>query len=361
MKRTACTILLCLLIAMPINAMENKKKSDLTEITVIIDPKSAHYLDVHTIVVSGSDSCSIIDAFHSKEIKQIVSPKECTNYLFSTTTHPHKKMIALGYDDKITIYNTETDAFIWRKTISDHGYINFAAFSPFEEALFVKQGNFQIIKYNYLTDTQESMYESESLYHFALHPHKKNILITKRSADLCIHDSDDLTKQITTTKDKSSYNLCEYSADGTTLAVGNQCGIHIKSSDLQKEEFIIDTAGKFKQIKFYREKLILALLSSEIKDEKEYYAMEYCDIKNKLIIHTTHLEFDPIWDFDFSPDGKKILFVADYKCIIMPLPIELFKEDIFMYWILKHYQKNNSEVEIPYDIIQYIFSLFFKQ
>jgi len=341
----ASGLLLSLFTAVTINAMEI----------------SAQYITTDRVLISNRNYCSIVDPFHNKEIKQLLKPENCTHF-YSQAIHPNKKRIALGYDGVVSIYNIETDK-VERKRTEENWYAHYCAFNPLDnETIFIfykRDERSMLVKYNYFADKKEGVEWIYRMGCFSLHPFKNHLLLTQNYDSLQIRDTNDLPSRIAKQETEDSYSFSTYSSDGKLIALNNQLNIVIKTHDLQECKLALSQKTGleyYKQIKFFPHKSLLVILSVIRFEHSEFCFIHYCDIPTNTRLHTTTLfEYAPIYAFDFSPDKTKLLLTLGDKCIVMPLPIEIFKEEIFRFWILKNYQKDT--IAIRDELIKYIMAL----
>ncbi len=272
------------------SSMENTKKEIITEIAAIQRPRFAQYLTEDRVVITGENGCSIVNPMTNKEIKKI-----STIGCFHLSINPHKTKIALSQDNAtVTIYDILTGTNEWSKT--KKGRISYAAFSPYDESIFILYTNRlnKLKKYNYLTNERNGRYINDDLYSF-------------------------------------------FTLSRPRLTSSNE---------------------RFEQITFYNQNSILATLSQNYKKSWiEYWNLKTQTLIHKHSLPSkinNGLAFSPDKTKVLITLSDKCIILPVPDEVIKEHNNIIKEKMLFPSWILKNYQLKNPQMQVPDDIMRYI-------
>jgi hypothetical protein len=366
---------------------KEKKAKILTEITCIKDPFTAHYLTENRILINGKNGCSIVDPTTNTEIKRIF---DSTGWASQIALHPHKTKFALSAyhypsnhthpndaRQKITIYNTQT--YEVEHTIDwDHATTESMCFSPLDDTLAVCESDINVILYNYKKNTTTIINvpeaKNESQTHgnyyspiFAFHPTQPFICLAWQTA--YIHDLTTSTNKAMT-KTSEYHTFCEYSSDGSFIALGTNYKINCIKPD-QLPHFTAatriysnfdaknDLDAFFGMAIHPNGNVLVTLARSTYRASNIFDLLQYWDINTKKCIATKNLRLisrDYSSPISISSSGNTLLIVMNNTCFEFKIPFKVIYQDItkkefpFLLFLLKNYTNSCTDVEIPQDI-----------
>jgi hypothetical protein len=373
---------------------KEKKSKILKEITVVQKPQYAQYLANNHIVVAGENGCSIINPQTNTEIKKI---NDCENPTLAT--HPNKKLFALFYENRIDIYDTEKNDFIWSKTVEGSfekemdpfDIIRSVTFAPHDTTIALIITHFQqyqhyirlcgpksyhIKQYDYLTDKSSNFHHPYNDYPpiIAFNPmHNEICVVDSISASFHQSNSDIVFSE--NTKYIDNYGryikrLWQYNSDGSYIAqVDYQNEIFIINlQDLNQYESFkkknTEKYGKsheaFKNILFYSNSVLAIISTLYIYQQKKFChtLLSYFDIHTKELIHESELldASAEQHDFSFNPAKTEVVIALQDRCVILPVPFKVIYKDItkksffYLLFLLKNYTSQCDDIEIPHDV-----------
>jgi len=365
-----------------------RQEKILQEITVIKEPYFAQYLKKDRAVIVHKHGCSIVNPITNEEVIKI----DNDHYRSRTqlpVLHPDKKKMALCYSKIIKIYDTNTGNQEWSAT--ENNAIYSATFSPLENTVFLVCNEYRnvrcssdggaikddlatinsrgiIIKHDYITNERSEIYKGSFFYPVALHPTQNIMCAGNDKNEIFLYHLDNLKEPWKTGKlENTLAEKYQWNCDGSFIMASGGNDIYIVDSNLT--DFYSCFKGDFRKRILNQDSTILATLSI-IKLKKEhakFYIIKYWDIATQKCIYTAKVvkKEKESWavssdrDLSFSPDGTELMIVLEDKCMIVPVPFEVYKKKaIFITWILKNYQYNNPE--IPHDVIQYIMTTLYQ-
>jgi hypothetical protein len=377
---------------------KKEKPNDLTTITCIKQPRYAQYLTDNRVVIAGEDGCSIVDPTTNKEIKRISDIR--TQHL---AIHPNKKLFALCYNspniykNSVSIYDIEKNDFIWSQIIDRNDFlwpqitdrkIEFATFSPHDTTIFLILPNYYIgghaiRKYNYAMNNNSRHENIDLQYNIRLpiitfNPTQNEMCAIHATLAVTFHEPDVVTtvepKIKTEGSDYKYKEFCQYSPNGSYIAMGQQNKIYIVERNTISEKPIIDKttpyltifSGWIDKILFYSNSVLAALsthtthtiVTPNTPKLNEYHnTLYYWDIHTKQLIHIDELlDISKKYDFSFSPDKTKVIIALTDKCIELPVPFNVIyknitkKEFLYLLFLLKNYTSQCDDIEMPQDI-----------
>jgi WD40 repeat protein len=349
------------------NATENKKilsvenKLDIIkEITAIKDPYSVRSFGKDRAVVLAEDKCSIVDLVENKEIQEICSIKD--GFYRKLKFYFHNQRVLLSSGGVAVLYPEE-----WHTIEQDS--IRSVTFSPHEEALYFcyKNQRKSITKYNYVTCKRESILFDKGCYAIAMHP-KEKIMCAANVGSISLHNIDNLDLKKIILVPTGICFFCEYSPDGSYIAVGDGDDILIVDPNKDEDDdcwtyLKHQKHESLKKMVFHPKIAVLAALFDSVTNVGVKRILYCWDIKMQHIIYTSQLNSpsdlnsDDAYDFDFSCDGSEFIIVAKDKCIRAKMPFEvIYQSDTkkeFPYHLFLLQQLVNKQQDVPKEIEQY--------
>lgn len=361
------------------NNKENKSNI-LAEITCIKNPLYAQYLYNGNVVITNGMCVNIIDPKTNREIKPI---NDCKYQ--SLAMHPNRKLFALSEFRWIRIYDIEKNDFIWTKKIDRQ--ISSIVFSPHNTTIFLvypfypSRSRHTITECNYALNNENNAKEKNLTLEYntqypaiAFHPTQNKMYIKHPTSLSCISDITDGTRwdQRGFDTGRKLCKLCQYSPDGSLLALGNPqtvitVNIDSYASSQDKIDFhtfqepnliesISENSYACEKIQFYSNSVLITLCRDKNGFSSTLY---YWDIHTKELIHKESFgNRSTIYDFSFSPNKLEIIFTLLDKCIVLPVPFKAIYEDIaektLLYDLFALKQYIHAGTTIPNELTQFI-------
>jgi hypothetical protein len=387
MKNILLIITLCITTSsMAMELIEEKKEKPniLAEITCIKEPFKALYLTENIVLINGREQCSVVDITTNQKIKRIFD-NDCWSSCIAV--HPNKTKFALAAyhypsDDKqrpldaqqkITIYDTRTYNIEHTIDCNFMASITSMLFSPLDDTI-AACGEIKIPLFNYKTNTvtiidvPEAIRESQGGTDnhnpiISFHPTQPLMTLAWRNVYFHNLETSERTKNDGTF---NYYDFCEYSSDGSFIAMGlRNSEIIIKKSNQKSNQRIIsnDLDDMFLSTIIHpNNKILITLSRPYFHTSPSPYTLKYWNVDTNGLIATTDLSDytvdTPYWKLSpsFSPSGKKLIVVLNDKCIELPVPFNVIyknitkKEFLYLLFLLKNYTSQCDDIEMPQDI-----------
>ncbi len=341
------------------------------ELPSIKNPQQALFLTNDHVIISHKHGCTIIDIKTNKEIIKL--NKKSFPHL---ALHPNKKKVAITHDNSVKIYTTKTGQLEWNvKKSLIHTPVASSIFSPLsDDTIFMSYQCVPIIiKYTYpqnrfciLGSSQLRLFQQNPPT-IAFHPTKPHTCSAYNPGKISIFNEETFeTKTILPITDMHPF--CEYSPNGSYIAVGNQHDILILDSYTETEisdysqsieMFSLSKKDKdqFLTMTFHPNSAILATLSNHNG------IVHYWDVATRkpiIELPPLHINATKIYKgkrpcLSFSPHGKDLIITFKNNCYMMPVPFEaIYQADAkniapFVCWIFKNYLFDADNM-LPHDI-----------
>lgn len=348
---------------------EQQKPILLKEITAIKQPSNGTFLTDSTVVIRGTNKCSIFDIVTNKETR--VSLDNTTHL----SVHPNKQKLALIHQNLIMIHNATTGKKELATAINR--YSDASLFNPLNNTLLLwrKRQINALVEYdyqdNFMIDTALNQYNN--FLSIAFHPTKQEFIAALGEYGRAYEYEAKKDMFVQKNQLNISTIFYDYSANGSLIAGGSPHNIYTLQSIFDKPVFFPKKDNdEYVYIKMHPNNAALATLS---KSYIRYWdVVKHQPFKSVQIISDYYKDFnltvnpsdessvqnykysDPC--LSFSPDGKKLLITLRHKCIVIAVPFEITynadKKQVgpFVYWMLKNY-KIDSQQPLPEDISNY--------
>jgi len=349
----------------------------LATITAMKQPQSVICFPNNIVAIAGEDGCKVCE--FSPNTKTINVNNNFPKHYKGIAAHPNKKMLAFYSNNSTTsnttlaIYDVATTIKLWDTSTKLLGH---PIFIPMTNEIVTCAARSDLQSFNRNTNSPLSkildLPGNKSSY--TSHPKEKELLfITDNNVITILRYMQ--SRLIFSTKENIAF--CKYSPDGLLIAVNhgeNGCSILDPSIGNHKEigdSFLNPKVGSYKWLidndknkpqctamAFHPTTSTLATLSMHGG------TIYYWNFTTQQLITTTSLtvaeeecnfispEYPLNQRLDFSCDGTQLIVALNDKCLILEVPFKIFKDKcIFIYWLLKNYQRNQIFHTIPDDII----------
>lgn len=338
------------------------------EITAVEKPYKVRSFGKDRAIILGKDRCSVVDLAENKEVQKVCSISHGFHRMLQFSFHTQGIILSSGDVARLYPINIKNNMEKWDTVEQDS--IRSATFSLHEEALYFcyKNQTQSITKYNYATRKRENIVCNKGCCAMGMHPKEKIMCVVGNIGNIYFHDIDSMALKKSIMLPIPSCFFCEYSPDGSCIAVSGGNGILIVDPSKDEEEddcwhyLEHDKYETLKKIVFHPEVAVVAGLFDAITNVGVKRILHCWDIKTQQIVYTSQLNspFElnsgDAYDFDFSCDGSEFIIVAKDKCIRAKVPFGVIyqsTEKELLYHLFLLQQLWDRELHKPKEIEQY--------
>ena len=343
--------------------------------TVITKPLTAQFVTNHSIIVAEEHSAYLFDTKKNK----ITSLKN-DDTIFHIATNKRNGLCTVSSAREIALYDAHTGAKLWwNNSIGQQS--SAVIFNPTDDsilaALVMPENAIHI--YDYKNNHVEKYRLNEvinnndlKMIDITYHPIKEIIIFTQYNERWNHTNIKHLNKKDQyQPSNRHVYNWFmskpRYNSQNTHM-VRLKSGNNNNNDSYKYRRCMLKTIETKKKETAYFPSLAAAFhpngLLAFINDN---HSINYYDITSETTILTVPLNISHLInkniDFDFSPNGKKMVVVLKDRCIIEPVPFNAFykadtREKLFpLWWLLQCYLHENN---YPHDLMKVLIKKLLK-